>query len=373
MGKSSVMMVLNALHSGGTEATCVELARNLVREHTVEVVSLHGGGPAAEELKAAGVGTHLLSTNGVPRPVAASLALQRLLRNMRPDAVLTFLYVSDLFGGALARACVPAARVFWNIRNNVLSKRHTGRLSYFACRANARLSRLIPHQIVYCSHLAREQHESIGYYRGVGTVVENSADSVSFAFSEKKRQELRAGMPGDEYIFLFMGRFDEVKRVDLYLLAGAALCRRHRRVRFVIAGRDMDHANPRLRTAIVTSGIPVDRLELLGHVSDPQLLYSAADCLVVTSETEGSPNVVYEALATRLPTIIMATVGTEHICGPGITRLPQRDLAALVDAMESVVAGGPVPPAARLSREQSQRQLLPHPLVVHYRRVLTGS
>ena len=203
-------------------------------------------------------------------------------------------------------------------------------------------------------------------------MVENSALSVPFTFSPHKRCEFRKNGIADDYVFLFVGRFDPVKRVDLYLMACGALCRdRRQRARFVIAGRGMDHSNLRLRDAIVSAGV-ADRVQLLGHMADPQLLYSAADCLVVTSESEGSPNVIYEAMATRLPVIIMATVGTEGIHGPHVTRLPRRDVAALADTMASLAARGPLPPSERIGGDKPAPRTAAHPLAAHYKRVLAG-
>jgi hypothetical protein len=44
----SVLIVINALHSGGAERSCIELIRSLKASHRIEVVSLLGGGPAEQ-------------------------------------------------------------------------------------------------------------------------------------------------------------------------------------------------------------------------------------------------------------------------------------------------------------------------------------
>jgi glycosyltransferase involved in cell wall biosynthesis len=98
-------------------------------------------------------------------------------------------------------------------------------------------------------------------------------------------------------------------------------------------------------------------------------LYSAADCLVVTSESEGSPNVVYEAIATGLPSILYATEGTEDIVAPLVTRLPRRDIDALVAAMLEAARRGP---AAREFASRDWSAPIPHPLVEYYRGELQG-
>jgi glycosyltransferase involved in cell wall biosynthesis len=170
-------------------------------------------------------------------------------------------------------------------------------------------------------------------------------------------------------MFLFVGRFDVVKRVDLFIEACARVHRAGQgNMRFLIAGQGMESQNRDLTAMLRRSGV-ADRFELLGHVCDPQMLYSAADCLIVTSESEGSPNVVYEAIATRLQSVILATPGTETISGFGVLRLPTRSIEALTDAMTRLGALG-IPDSATRWPSEAARAVAEHPLVTFYKSML---
>jgi hypothetical protein len=118
----------------------------------------------------------------------------------------------------------------------------------------------------------------------------------------------------------------------LYIQACGKIAANCDRVRYVIAGRDMVPANRWLAEQLEHSRRP-EQFDLLGFVADREGLYSAADCLVVTSESEGSPNMVYEAMATGLPVIILGTLGTEAISAPLVERLASRDPILLADSM----------------------------------------
>jgi len=87
---------------------------------------------------------------------------------------------------------------------------------------------------------------------------------------------------------------------------------------------------------------------------------------------DGSPNVVYEAMATRLPTVIWATVGTEAIEGWGIHRLETRRMEDLVDLMERLATAGAPVVSERLDR---QEVAVPseHPLVTFYKKLLPSA
>jgi glycosyltransferase involved in cell wall biosynthesis len=364
--KSSVVIVMNALHSGGAEKTCLELVRALGDRCRFVVVALLGGGPAETELRAAGAEVVLLEAGGPLRMWRAAWRLARLMRATRPTAVITFLYIADLVGGLFARLFAPGSRVYWNVRNNVLSRTQTGTASFMAARIAARVSRRLPHAVVYCSQTARRQHEQLGYQPRAAAVVENDSTAVRFQFNEQARHRMRAriGAAVGESVFLFVGRFDPVKRVDLFLDACDELLAGGVPARFALAGRGMDDGNDWLRSRIAATR-DQRRFVLCGYVSDQQALYSGADCLVMTSESEGSPNVLYEAQATQLPAIVLATLGTEHIEGPGVNRLASRDPQLLSAAMLGFTHTARAARAALRESAQSE-----HALAAHFRTLL---
>jgi teichuronic acid biosynthesis glycosyltransferase TuaC len=87
--------------------------------------------------------------------------------------------------------------------------------------------------------------------------------------------------------------------------------------------------------------IPSVRLEVLdGNVTPARVpaMMNAADCLLVTSDAEGSPTVVQEALATNLP-VVSVDVGdiAERLEGVACSRVTQRDPRALGRALAEVL------------------------------------
>jgi glycosyltransferase involved in cell wall biosynthesis len=362
--KHSIVIVINALHSGGTEKTCIEIARHLSERYQIAVAALTIGGPAEQELRQMGARVEILGASNPLKTIRAVIRLVSVMRELRPEAILTFLYFSDLFGAVIAKAISRRSRIYWNVRNNVLA-RHQAGLSYYGAKLCAWASRFLPYEVVYCSGEARIQHEALGFRPLRSAVVENCAAAVPFSFNPKARSDFRRGRFDGEFVFLFIGRFDPVKRVDLYIEACARTLRSSGgALRFAIAGREMDQGNPNLRQMVETSGC-AERFELLGFVQERERLYSAADCLIVTSETEGSPNIVYEAIATQLPVIILGTVGTEAIAGVSVRRLASRDLDSLVAAMGDQARS----PAPR--RRAELQSFAMHPLVDYYRKSLS--
>ena len=64
-------------------------------------------------------------------------------------------------------------------------------------------------------------------------------------------------------------------------------------------------------------GLPESALELRGEVSNVAALYQAADIFVLTSEYEGSPNVLLEAMASGLPAVATRVGGVPELLQHG--------------------------------------------------------
>jgi glycosyltransferase involved in cell wall biosynthesis len=99
---------------------------------------------------------------------------------------------------------------------------------------------------------------------------------------------------------------------------------------------------------------PSVRLEVLdGNVQASKVpaLMNAADCLLVTSDAEGSPTVVQEALATNLP-VVSVDVGdvAERLEGVAASRVAPRDSRLLGRALADVL----IPPRRSDGRRRSE-------------------
>ncbi len=94
-------------------------------------------------------------------------------------------------------------------------------------------------------------------------------------------------------------------------------------------------------TYLVRMQLPETRLEILNGGTPPQavpLLMNAADCLLVTSDSEGSPTIVQEALATNLP-VVSVDVGdvAERLRGVTQTHISPRDPQSLSAALLDIL------------------------------------
>jgi teichuronic acid biosynthesis glycosyltransferase TuaC len=163
--------------------------------------------------------------------------------------------------------------------------------------------------------VSRGLKQRLWWRRGIVSVLASGVDTEQFRPQDREAVRGRLGWPGQDRVVLFYAGHDpRNKRLDL---AEAAVAR---------AGG----ALPGLRMAVLTGEIDSR------HIPD---MMNAANCLLVTSDSEGSPTIVQEALAANLPIVSVDTGDVaERLAGVTNTRIAERDPLALAEAIVELAA-----------------------------------
>jgi glycosyltransferase involved in cell wall biosynthesis len=161
------------------------------------------------------------------------------------------------------------------------------------------------------------------------------------AFRRRREDEpaakARFGFPSDAFVLGAVGRLEPQKRFDILLDAFADIARRDSRLRLLIAGEGS--ARHTLEAQIASLGLG-GRCLLAGQQEDIVGVHHALDLFVQSSEYEGTPNVVLEAMALETPIVATDVGGTSELCEDGIHGLivPSGDMPALAKAIETLIA-----------------------------------
>jgi glycosyltransferase involved in cell wall biosynthesis len=148
------------------------------------------------------------------------------------------------------------------------------------------------------------------------------------------RREL--GIPAAAPVVLYVGRNARVKNIPRLLGVVSSLLAANADVRIVLAG---DGLGPGL-----VAGTPLaaeGRLFCLGPRSDVPSLLRDATVLVLTSDNEGMPNVVLEALACGLPVVATDVGDLARMLPDTCGLLVPGDVTALSAALLQVMAQAP--------------------------------
>lgn len=334
----AVTHVIVALNRGGAEM----MLRRLVEENLKNasgfqhvVISLTSVGDHGTALREQGVLVYALDLGGPAALIRGLFRLVALLRDTRPQIVQTWMVHSDFLGGLVARfAGVP--RVIWGVRTTDYSvEARSTRVVRWLC---ARLSCVVPDKIVCAAKASLESSANAGYALSKLMVIHNGFDVGALrsqvGTGAAVRQKL--GFAPDALVIGCLGRYNPAKDHANFVHAAGHLAASYPSCRFLMVGRDLTPNNAELRRLIQATGF-ADRFIFLGERSDPAACLDAMDVFVLSSCTEGFPNVLGEAMAMGVP-CVSTDVGDAALLLGGAGRVvPPRDSSALAQAVSQML------------------------------------
>jgi glycosyltransferase involved in cell wall biosynthesis len=236
--------------------------------------------------------------------------LRRLITERQIDLVHAHDYKTDLLAWLLSHAA--------GVRAIATVHGWTGhstreRICYYP--ADKRVLARFPRLIAVSSDIARElvQH---GANPARVTTVLNAIDHRHFKRDPSRVAAARTalGVQPQHIVIGAVGRLEPQKRFDLLLEAFAALQITSPELRLIIAG------DGSLRQALETQRDALGLREsvlLTGHVADVIPLHHAFDLFVQSSDYEGTPNAVLEAMAMGTPIVATEAGGTSELIYDG--------------------------------------------------------
>jgi asparagine synthase (glutamine-hydrolysing) len=205
---------------------------------------------------------------------------------------------------------------------------------------------------------------------GTISVVRNAltyGTSVKPAAENTASVRTRFGLPEGAPVVGTVMRFVEDKDPDLWLAVAAEITKARPEVHFLVAG--YGKLLDRMMHRIDVLGLR-DRVFLPGAVTEPEKVYAALDVVLLTSLTEGLPNVVIEAQAAGRPVVAVDVGGISEAMIDGRTgrlvrgRSPGRLAAAVLDVLGDpswaarAEAESPAFVASRFGRERIISEML---------------
>ena len=193
--------------------------------------------------------------------------------------------------------------------------------------------------VTVCEAFARELATTTGVAFEKISVQHNSIrQGPAVAADDVRALRTRLGIANGERVVLTVGRLSREKaHIDL-LAAYKFLQNANPAIpsKLIIVGDGPERA--RLEAAVDAHGLR-ERVIFTGQVSDVQVFYAAADVFVLPSHSEGSPNVLLEAMAASLPIVATSVGGVTEVVKDEESALlvPAHNSQALAAAIERVL------------------------------------
>lgn len=237
--------------------------------------------------------------------------LKRIIAERKIDLLHAHDYKTNLLALLLSRSCGVAALSTVHGWTG-----HSARERYCYYPTDKRVLARFPRLIAVSSDIARELMAHGAPPARVTTVL-NGIDHRQFRRDPSRVAEARAalGLEPQHVAIGAVGRLEPQKRFDILIDAFAALHAKRPELRLVIAG------DGSLRRALDEQrngrGLR-DQIILAGHVTDVIPLHHAFDLFVQSSDYEGTPNSVLEAMAMETPIVATEAGGTAELVHDGV-------------------------------------------------------
>jgi glycosyltransferase involved in cell wall biosynthesis len=309
MAKLRIAFCITDLDVGGAERTLVELVTRVDRNRIDPVVYCLKPQPEADEasclprLREAGVVVHFLNARRSWRLLSVIRRLRRLLADQGPDLIQTFMFHANLVGRIAARRA-GVRRVVSGIR---VAERH--------CRwhlwADRLTTGLVDRHVCVSQAVARFSADRGGLPAARLVVIPNGIDAGAYPADRPAALD-SCGVGAGRRLVTYVGRLDRQKGVRWLVGAAPRWLNRLRDCDLLLVGKGPDRAA--LELLCEQRGIS-KRVRFAGWRGDVPAILAASASLVLPSRWEGMPNVVLEAMASRLPVLATDVEGVRELLG----------------------------------------------------------
>ncbi|RLV61408.1 glycosyltransferase [Parashewanella curva] len=324
-----VLFVATGLGIGGAEKQILDLAEALIKKgHSVKVACITGdcAYPLSNEVQKS-----LCYLNANKSPISllnALFKLSTIIRQFMPDAVHSHMVHANIFS-RIVRLFTKTPVLISSAHN----QNEGGKLRMLAYRVTNNLSDLTTNvseqaALSFIEKKAVPKDQIKVFYNGINTDL--------FHYCKESRSSLRNELriSQDDQMLLAVGRLTEAKDYPNMLRAIKLLIEKNNKLKLFIAGQG--ELSDSLNTLVEELNL-TENVTFLGVRHDINCLMSAADCFVLSSEWEGLPLVIGEAMACELPVVVTNAGGSREFVNDNGFVVPIQNADALAAGIQSVL------------------------------------
>lgn len=284
----------------------------------------------------------------------AALELRRLIEKDRIQVLYAFQGHTVRLISWLAVSSVTGAKIVWGVQGSIPETRPGGyrQKQSPSLYVNKWVSPYVP-LVIYNSQAGLASRRKLGYRCGTELVINNGIDTRRFRPDPEARDIVRRewGVPADSPLIGIAARLSPVKGHADFLKAASLLFRERGDVRFVCVGDGQEYFKNELKFLGRELGLD-GRLIWAGVREDMPSVMNALDVLCSSSYSEGSPNVIGEAMACGVPCVVTDAGDSALIVGDLGIVVPPDDPAALARGLGDMLNMLP-----KVSRDELRRRI----------------
>lgn len=332
-GSKKILHIITGLNNGGAEAVLYRLCTN-DNENQHVVISLMDFGKYGPLLLDKGMDVYCLNMPQGKVTLKGLIKLYKLLKELTPDIVQTWMYHADLIGGVVARLA-GIKNIYWNIRHSTLEKGLSSKSTIYVAKTCAFFSHFIPKSIICCASNAVIVHTALGYSKKKINVICNGYELDQLFINEDQGNAVKKefSLLNVPVILGMVGRYDPQKDHSNLLNSLSELRRKKIDFKCLLIGKDLNSSNAVLNSQINELCL-TDNIVFLDQRSDIPSVMNALDIHILSSSFgEAFPNVLAEAMACGTPCVTTDVGDAALIVGDTGWVVPPRSSVLLSNAI----------------------------------------
>lgn len=315
-----VHVITNFAGVGGAEMMLARLIQQTERDFEHVIISLMKTSEVYQSTLERCKAYYALDWNGV-NSLQVVLRLRKLLSQFSPNSVQCWMYHANILTSLSVMGLKHPPKIFWGIHHSLSSPKEES-LSTKAALVVSKFLAGKPVGIIYCAHSSLSQHQQFGFQNQNSTVIPNGVFLDKFKLNTKLHQPLVVG---------FAGRYHTAKGYPYLFETMAKL--KDEPIIFKIAGSGASLNNGEVKKLFEKYQLDTAKVQLLDQISDMPNFYQSIDVFLMTSITEGFPNVLVEAMASGIPCISTDVGDAKYIVGNNEYIVKARDSSELKNAI----------------------------------------
>lgn len=315
-----VHVITNFAGVGGAEMMLARLIKQTQNEYDHVVISLMKTSEVYVDTLAICLSHYALAWNGL-NSFGVIAKLKKLLQQLAPKTVQCWMYHANVMTSLSVLGLANKPKVFWGIHHSLASPKEES----IATKLSLAISKMLsakPAGIIYCAHSSLHQHQQYGLNNSNAQVIANGVSLDKFQPNPALHDPIVIG---------FAGRYHTAKGYPYLFETIAKL--KDQPIIFKIAGQSVNLDNPEIKGYFEQYQLDENQVQLLDQISDMPTFYQSIDVFLMTSITEGFPNVLVEAMASGLPCISTDVGDAKYIVQELGWIVPPRDSDALANAI----------------------------------------
>ena len=298
-----IVHIITVLGNGGAEGMLYRICKEQTSKSKldIKIISLSSNDWYSLKFKKIGIKVYKINFQKNFYDFLKLIKLIKLIINLNPKVIQTWMYHSNLIGGIIGHLFTNA-NIYWNIRHTHLNIKYSKISTIFIAYFLSFFSYFVPSKIIYCSHRSKKVHENKFYDKKKSIFIPNGYDntfypSIKKRFSFRKKNKISKST----FVIGLAARFHPEKNFNNLIKAFNIFNKKNDNAFLFLKGKNVNSKNFLLKEYI--SDLPRTKYKLDNNPSNLVEFMNGIDLFVLPSLSESFPNVLAESMLCKTPAV----------------------------------------------------------------------